>query len=200
MLIKKAEHEITAVSAKQYPLGNMPEIAFVGRSNVGKSSLINTMASRKKLARISSEPGKTRVINFYNINDSLYFVDLPGYGFAKVSRSERQKWGRMIEEYLYKSKNLIDVVLLLDIRRIPTDDDKIMYNWIKTYNRRVTLVITKIDKIAKSKYLKQVSMIKDTLNVSDDDALILFSSLTRYGRDELWRNFDELISMKVEHS
>jgi GTP-binding protein len=193
MLIKKAEYFTTAVAASQYPPDDRPEIAFVGRSNVGKSSLINCMLNRKKLARISSQPGKTRTINFYNINDILYFVDLPGYGYAKVSKEEKSKWGKTIEEYLITRKSLVDVVLLVDIRHEPTGDDKLMYNWIKTYNRNVTIVATKCDKISKGQYGKQISIIKKCLEVSDEDILIPFSCDSKIGREELWKFFDGII-------
>jgi GTP-binding protein len=194
MLIKKAEYFTTAVSASQYPPDDRPEIAFVGRSNVGKSSLINSLLNRRNLARISSQPGKTRTINFYNINDELNFVDLPGYGYAKVSKEEKSRWGKVIEEYLYYRKNLIDVVLLVDIRHEPTGDDKLMYNWIKTYNKNVTVVATKCDKISRGQYAKHISIIKKGLEISDTDILIPFSAVSKSGREELWGFFESILN------
>lgn len=193
MKIRKAEFFTTVVSKSQYPPGDRPEIAFAGRSNVGKSSLINSMLNRKGLARVSSDPGKTRTINFYNINDFIYFVDLPGYGYARVSKTEKIRWGKMIEEYLFTRESLVDVVLLVDIRHEPTFDDKLMYDWIKSYNRNVTVVATKCDKISKGQYQKHASVIKKGLQMEGEDKLILFSSETKQGREELWALFDNLI-------
>jgi len=195
MIIRKAEFLTSAVSKLKYPLPDRPEIAFVGRSNVGKSSLINSMLNRKALARTSSEPGKTRLINFFNINDMIYFVDLPGYGYAKVSKVEKAKWGGIIEEYLFSRENLVDVVMLVDIRREPTFDDKLMYAWIKSYNRCVTVVVTKADKIPRSQYQKQTSMIKKTLELKEEDTMLIYSAKTKQGRDELWALFDGLLGI-----
>lgn len=195
MIVKKAEYSTTAVSSSQYPPGDRPEIAFVGRSNVGKSSLINSMLNRKNLARISSQPGKTRTINFYNINDAFYFVDLPGYGYAKVSREEKKKWGKTIEEYLYSRTSLVDIVLLVDIRHDPTADDKLMHDWIKSFNRHVTIAATKSDKISRGQYQKHISAIKKVLEVTEDDKVIPFSSQSKEGRDELWSLFDKLLEV-----
>lgn len=193
MIIKKAEFITSAVTGAQYPAADRPEIAFAGRSNVGKSSMINRMLNRKKLAKTSSDPGKTRTINFYNVNDLLYFVDLPGYGYARVSESEKQKWGRMIEDYLNGRDSLMDVVLLVDIRHEPTGDDRLMYNWIKSYNINVTVLGTKCDKISKAQFLKQASLVKSTLGMDSNDRLILFSSESGYGADELWSLFDSML-------
>lgn len=195
MIIRKAEYLTTAVTLLQYPPDDRPEIAFVGRSNVGKSSLINSMLNRKGLARTSGQPGKTRTINFYNINDILYFVDLPGYGYAKTSKSSRDSWGVMIENYLYNRKNVVDVVLLLDIRHEPSSDDILMYNWIKSYNKKVTLAITKCDKISKGQYQKHVSIIRKTLQIQKVDELVLFSSETKEGRVNLWSLFDNILGI-----
>ena len=195
MIIRKAEYLTTAVSASQYPLDDRPEIAFVGRSNVGKSSLINSLLNRRGLARISSNPGKTRTINFYNINDFIYFVDLPGYGYAKVSKDEKARWGKIVEEYLYTRKNLVNVLLLVDIRHEPTEDDKLMYNWIKTYSKGVTVVLTKCDKISRGQYQKHISMIKNSLEVTGEDAVIMYSSETKVGREELWGLFDNILGI-----
>lgn len=195
MIIRKAEYYKTAVSKSQYPDADRPEIAFAGRSNVGKSSLINSMLNRKKLARISSDPGKTRTINFYNINDLVYFVDLPGYGYARVSKEEKKNWGMIIEEYLYTRESLVDVVLLVDIRHEPTEDDRIMYDWIKSNKRNVTVVATKSDKIPRSQYQKQLSTIRRVLNMDDEDKLIQYSSETKFGRDKLWELFDSILGI-----
>lgn len=196
MIIQKAEYLTTAVMPSQYPPPDRPEIAFAGRSNVGKSSLINSMLNRKSLARISSEPGKTRTINFYNVNDTLFFVDLPGYGYAKVSKMEKKKWGSIVEGYLTHRETLIDVVLIVDIRHTPTSDDLLMYNWIKSYNKNVTVVASKCDKIARGQYQKQLSIIRKFLNMDSDDILITYSSLSKYGRDELWNVFDSMLGIK----
>jgi ribosome biogenesis GTP-binding protein YsxC/EngB len=195
MIIRKAEYTTTAVKQAQYPVPDRPEIAFVGRSNVGKSSLINSMLNRKGLARVSSQPGKTRTINFYNINDLVYFVDLPGYGYAKVSKEEKKNWGKTIEEYLYTRQNLLDVVLIVDIRHEPTEDDKIMYNWIKSYNHKVTVVASKCDKIPRGQYQKQLSMIKKSLQIDETDMLVTFSSETKFGREELWALLDSILGI-----
>lgn len=195
MIIRKAEFVITAVSKAQYPAEDRPEIAFVGRSNVGKSSLINSMLNRKGLARTSSQPGKTRAINFFNINDSLYFVDLPGYGYAKVSKEEKKNWGKIIEEYLYNRKSIIDVVLLVDIRHEPTGDDKLMYEWIKSYSRNITVVATKVDKISRGQYQKHISVIRKALQMESDNNIIMFSSETKQGREELWSLFDGFLGI-----
>lgn len=196
MIIRKAEYLTTAVLPSQYPPPDRPEIAFAGRSNVGKSSLINSMLNRKSLARISSEPGKTRTINFYNINDMFYFVDLPGYGYAKVSKTEKKKWGNIIEGYLNNRETLACVVLIVDIRHQPTSDDLLMYNWIKSYNRSVTVVASKCDKIARGQYQKQLSIIRKFLNMDKNDVLITYSSLSQYGRDELWAVFENMLAIQ----
>lgn len=198
MIIRKAEFYKTAVNKSQYPEDIKPEIAFVGRSNVGKSSLINTMLNRKAIARVSSQPGKTRVINFYNINDLLYFVDLPGYGYAKVSKDEKNAWGRMIEEYLFTRESLMDVVLLVDIRHEPTSDDKLMYNWIKQSRKNVTIVATKCDKISRGQYQKHLLMIKKSLEVHNEDKIVLFSSELKLGRDELWALLENMLSEELK--
>lgn len=195
MIIRKADFLTAAVSSSQYPPPDRPEIAFAGRSNVGKSSLINAMLNRRGLARISSEPGKTRAINFYDINSLLYFVDLPGYGYAKVSKEEKKSWARIIEEYLIMRESLIDVVLLVDIRHEPTSDDRLMYSWIKSNKKNVTVVATKSDKIPKSQYQKQLSAIRKTLKMDNDDRLIKFSSQTKQGREELWGLFDAMLNI-----
>ncbi len=192
MLIKKSEFLISAVSPSQYPTDNKVEIAFVGRSNVGKSSLINTVCNRKKLAKTSGKPGKTRLINFFTINDQFYFVDLPGYGFAKVSKVEKEKWGKMIEKYLTDRIPLKRIILLVDSRHKPTNDDIAMYEWIKHFNYEAIIVATKSDKLKKSELNKNKKIIKETLNISPEDRLIFFSALKKTGIEEFLNTFDEL--------
>lgn len=193
MIIKKAEIEAVAVSPSQYPTGNFPEVALAGRSNVGKSSLINKMVNRKALARTSSTPGKTRTINFYNVNDMIYFVDLPGYGYAKVSKEEKAKWGNIIEEYLNERENLRLAILLVDSRHEPTKDDVMMFQWIKATKKRVVVVATKTDKLTKNQLSKNMYVIKKTLSMKEDDRLVFFSAQTGAGRDELWSVIKSLI-------
>ena len=164
MRINKAELLRMAVSKEQYPKDNLFEIAFAGRSNVGKSSLINTLVNRSNLARTSSTPGKTQTINFYNMDDEFRFVDFPGYGYAKVSKVEREKWGQIIEEYLHFRENLIEVILLLDIRHEPGEHDRFMYNWIKTYGFNGIIVATKSDKIGKTQWEKYIKVIQNNFN------------------------------------
>lgn len=187
MLIKSCEFLTSAVKKEQYPELNLPEIAFSGRSNVGKSSLINSLLNRKKLVKVSSNPGKTRTINFFLVNDQFVLVDLPGYGYAAVSKSEKQAWGKMIEDYLRFRENLKNVVLLVDIRHEPTADDKLMYDFLKYYKRSVIIVATKLDKIARSSVSRNLNIIKQKLGVDPDDILIPYSSETHAGREELWR-------------
>ncbi|KAB3534778.1 YihA family ribosome biogenesis GTP-binding protein [Alkaliphilus pronyensis] len=186
MKIKTSEIVMSAVSPKQYPEGILPEIAFVGRSNVGKSSTINTLLCRKKLARISSSPGKTRTINFYLINEEFYLVDLPGYGYAKVSKDERASWGKIIETYLSTRSNLHEVILLVDIRHQPTKDDQLMYDWIKHYGFGRIVVATKSDKISRSQTHKQFKVIREKLKMAPEDIILPISSLKKEGIDQLW--------------
>lgn len=181
-----AEIVLSAVSKAQYPQDDMPEIALAGRSNVGKSSFINTLLGRKNLARTSSKPGKTQQLNFYNIDDRLRFVDVPGYGYAKVSKSERAKWGKMIEEYLTSRDNLRAVVSLVDLRHDPTADDVQMYEFLKYYEIPVIIVATKADKIPRGKWNKHEAAIKKKLNFETSDAFVIFSSETRQGFDLAW--------------
>ena len=176
MNIKQADFIISAVNKEQYPKDNKIEIAFVGRSNVGKSSLINTLTNRRKLVKVSGTPGKTRQINFFLINNEFYFVDLPGYGYAKVSKQEKEKWGKIINTYLSNRKQLKKILLLLDCRRKPSEDDLAMYNWIKYYNYDYIIVMTKIDKLKRSEIAKHEKLIRDTLNLSTSEKLIQFSS------------------------
>ncbi|HNU80238.1 MAG TPA: ribosome biogenesis GTP-binding protein YihA/YsxC [Bacillota bacterium] len=186
MIIKKCEFIKSAVHQNQYPELDLPEIAFSGRSNVGKSSLINSLLNRKKLVKTSSSPGKTRLINFFMINDEFVLVDLPGYGYAAVSKSQRQAWGKIIENYLRYRENLKNVVLLVDIRHEPTADDKLMYDFIKYYRKSVTVVATKLDKITRSSVNKNLNIIKQKLDINQNDILIPYSSETHVGREELW--------------
>ncbi len=177
---------LSAVSKAQYPQDDLPEIALAGRSNVGKSSFINTLLGRKNLARTSSKPGKTQQLNFYNIDDKLRFVDVPGYGYAKVSKTERAKWGKMIEEYLTSRENLRAVVSLVDMRHEPSADDVQMYEFLKYYAIPVILVATKADKIPRGKWNKHESMIKKRLEFDPADQFVVFSSETRHGFEQAW--------------
>lgn len=192
MIIKTSDFEISAVKREQYPTDDKPEIAFVGRSNVGKSSIINALTNRKKLAKVSQTPGKTRLINFFLINDEFHLVDLPGYGYAKVSKKEQESWGKTIETYLIDRVPLKRVVLLVDSRHKPTEDDIIMYEWIKHYGYNVVIVATKSDKISNNDLFKSKKTIKDTLKLTDDDEFYFFSSLNKKGKDELIDNLFQL--------
>lgn len=185
MEIKKAEFVISAVKKAQYPEDGRPEIAFVGRSNVGKSTLINTLTNRRKLVKVSSTPGKTRLINFFLINDNMYFVDLPGYGYAKVSKKEKENWGYIMEQYLVEREQLKKIVLLVDSRHKPTSDDISMYNWIKHYNYEVLVVGTKLDKLKRNDINKNKKIIRDTLKMDKDDNILLISSLNKEGKEEV---------------
>jgi len=194
MKIISSEIVMSAVAPKQYPEDGRPEIALAGRSNVGKSSTINTILNRKKLARVSQSPGKTRTINFYLINQEFYLVDLPGYGYAKVSKSEKATWGKMMETYLSSRQNLYEVVLLVDVRHEPSDDDKMMYDWIKHYGYGTIVVATKSDKISKANYQKHFKIIRQKLGMSPEDKLIPISSLKRQGIDKLWDSIEEIFT------
>ncbi|AYD39718.1 YihA family ribosome biogenesis GTP-binding protein [Clostridium fermenticellae] len=193
MEIKQAEFVTSAVSSDQYPKDNRTEIAFVGRSNVGKSSLINTLVNRRKLVKVSSTPGKTRLVNFFIVNNQFYFVDLPGYGYAKVSKFEKQSWGKVIETYLSNRRQLGMIILLVDCRHKPTQDDVIMYNWIRYYGYQYTIVATKIDKLKKSELVKNLKIIRETLNLGKEDKIFTFSSLKKYGKEELLDLFDQIV-------
>ncbi|MCL1936310.1 MAG: ribosome biogenesis GTP-binding protein YihA/YsxC [Defluviitaleaceae bacterium] len=190
MEIKKIDLTV-AVSKDKYPTNNLSEIAFVGRSNVGKSSLINTLL-KKKIAKVSQNPGKTRTINFYNVNEIINLVDLPGYGYAKAPKSEIEKWGKMIEKYLENRNELKMIALLLDIRHLPTENDKMMYNWLLHYNYEVVIVATKLDKIKRSQINKHISQIKNSLLIKNENnqnldlEIITFSSLEKKGIEDLW--------------
>lgn len=177
---------LSAANQSHYPKDDLPEVALAGRSNVGKSSFINTLLGRKNLARTSSKPGKTQLLNFYNIDDKLRFVDVPGYGYAKVSKKERAKWGKMIEEYLVTRDNLRVVVSLVDFRHEPSSDDVQMYEFLKYYDIPVIVVATKADKVPCGKWNKQESLIKKSLDFDNSDAFLVFSSVERIGIDEAW--------------
>ena len=176
MLIKNPKFEISAVSPKQYPSNGLPEVVLVGKSNVGKSSFINTMINRKKLARTSSEPGKTRQINFYNMDDKFYFVDLPGYGYSKMSKSEQIQVGNFIEEYLEKSKNIALIIFLIDIRHLPTENDKLMYDYVIRSEKPCVIIANKADKIAVTKVDTAVNNLQNVLNPLHDFTFLPFSS------------------------
>ncbi|MFC5712681.1 ribosome biogenesis GTP-binding protein YihA/YsxC [Thalassorhabdus alkalitolerans] len=191
--VTKAEIITSAVKPEQYPNTGLPEIALAGRSNVGKSSFINKVLNRKNLARTSSTPGKTRTLNFFNINDRLLFVDVPGYGFAKVGKGERAAWGKMIELYMQTREELRGVVLLVDIRHKPTGDDQQMYDYLKHFEIPVLVVATKADKVPKSKIQKHVKQVKETLEVEPEDKVILFSAETAQGKEEVWKELYRLI-------
>lgn len=193
MKINSAELFISAVRRSQYPTDELPEFLLVGRSNVGKSSFINTICNRKKLARVSSSPGKTRNLNFYIINDDFYLVDVPGYGYANVSKEEQKKFGLMIEDYLEKRSNLKRVYMLIDFRHKPSEDDILMYKFLKYYKLPVTVVATKLDKVAPSKKEKAKKLILQTLDLEMGDTFVPFSNLTKEGRDTVIKEIEDLI-------
>lgn len=198
MKIRSLELETVCGITSTLPDNDKPEIAFAGKSNVGKSSLINALLNRKSFARTSSEPGKTQTINFYNINNFMYCVDLPGYGFAKVSKETQAKWGKMIEKYLKKSSMLKAVFLLIDIRHEPGNNDKEMYDWIVYNGFEPIIIATKLDKIKRSQTQKNVKAIRDKLQVKPGTKIIPFSSETKQGRDEVWALIDELVGYVEE--
>lgn len=193
MVIKQVNLETVCGITSKIPDNQLPEIAFAGKSNVGKSSLINALMNRKSLARTSSQPGKTQTINFYNINDVMYLVDLPGYGYAKVSESERAKWGMMIENYLHTSKQLQAVFLLIDIRHTPGANDKTMYDWIVYQGYQPIIIATKLDKLKRSQVQKALKEVRAGLGLKAGDVVIPFSAETKQGRDEIWALMDELV-------
>ncbi len=192
MNVNNVSLEAVAVKKEQYPQTGMPEVAFAGKSNVGKSSLINCMINRKALARTSQNPGKTRTINFYNVEDKLYFVDLPGYGYAKAPKSEQQKWGKMIEGYLLKREELKAIIMLVDIRHEPGENDLMMYDWLKHYGHNIIIVATKSDKLKRSQLDKHKKMLKNAFGIEKDDILLPFSSETRSGKEELWEIIEQV--------
>ncbi len=186
MIIKEATFIGSYVKLEQYPVPDMPEIAMAGRSNVGKSSLINTLLNRKKLAKISSTPGKTRTINFYNINQHFYLVDLPGYGYAKVSKKERESWGGMIGKYLSHRSSLREVVLLVDCRHDPSGDDKQMYQWIQQHGFGSIVIATKSDKLSRSKLMQQLKRIRNQLGMTQEAVILPVSALKKEGVEPVW--------------
>lgn len=186
MKVTYAELETVAVKPEQYPNTTIPEFALAGRSNVGKSSFINKMLNRKKLARTSQRPGKTQTLNFYSINHLVYFVDVPGYGFAKVPKAEKDAWGKMIETYIQSREQLKAVIQIIDIRHEPSNDDKLMYSWLKHFEIPVIVIATKCDKIPKGKWQKHTKLIKDSLEMAKEDRIIVFSSETGQGKEEVW--------------
>ena len=194
MVIKNVSLETVIGVTSKIPDNQLPEIAFAGKSNVGKSSLINALMNRKSLARTSAQPGKTQTINFYNINDELYFVDLPGYGYAKVSQQEKEKWGKMIEKYLHRSKVLQAVFLLVDIRHEPSANDRQMYEWILANGYHPIVIATKLDKINRSQIAKQVKLVKQGLGVDKDTIVIPFSAETKQGREEIYEILDGVLA------
>ena len=192
MVIKKVNLDIVVGVTSTLPETPFPEVAFAGKSNVGKSSLINALMNRKSYARTSSQPGKTQTINFYNINDSMYLVDLPGYGYAKVPETEKAKWGKMIERYLHTSQTLKAVFLLIDIRHDPSANDKLMYDWIVNNGYNPIIIATKLDKLKRSQVQKNIKAIKDGLKLRPGSKIIPFSAETKQGKDEIWALMDEL--------
>lgn len=193
MVIKKVNLDIVIGVTSAIPDTQYPEVAFAGKSNVGKSSLINSLMNRKSYARTSSQPGKTQTINFYNINDFMYLVDLPGYGYANASPAVKAKWGKMIEKYLRKSANLKQVFLLVDIRHDPSENDKMMYDWIVDNGFRPVIIATKLDKLKRSQVAKHVKAVRMGLGLREDDILIPFSSETKQGLEELWETVESYV-------
>lgn len=192
MIIRQVSLDIVCGVTSRLPDTGKPEIAFAGKSNVGKSSLINSLVNRKALARTSSQPGKTRTINFYQVNGAMYLVDLPGYGYAKVSVEAKQQWGKLIERYLHGSGQLRAVFLLVDIRHAPGENDKMMYDWICHNGFDPIIIATKLDKIKRSQVPKQIKLIRDSLQVKPGTMVLPFSAQTKQGRDEIWQVIEEL--------
>jgi len=194
MKVNKAEIIISAVEEKQYPDDNLPEIVLLGRSNVGKSSFVNTLIERRNLARTSSQPGKTQTMNFYQINDVFRFVDMPGYGYAKTSKTEREKWGRMIEEYLRRRENIAMICLLIDSRHEPSEDDHLMYEWLTYYGLNPVIIVTKGDKLSKTNQKKSLAQIAKSLNLRNARDVILFSTETKLGKTEVWERIEAALN------
>lgn len=193
MIIKNVDLETVCGITSKLPENTLPEVAFAGKSNVGKSSLINGLMNRKSYARISATPGKTQTINYYNINQELYLVDLPGYGYAKVSEQEKQRWGKMVERYLHGSKQLKAVFLLVDIRHDPSANDKMMYDWIVSQGYYPIIIATKLDKIKRSQKDKQIKAVRNGLGLVTGTAVIPFPSVTKQGKDEIWELIEHCI-------
>ncbi len=198
MVIRNVELETVCGITSKLPENEHIEIAFAGKSNVGKSSLINGLMNRKSLARTSAQPGKTQTINYYHINDEMYFVDLPGYGYAKVSEKEKAKWGKMIENYLHTSKKLRAVFLLIDIRHEPSGNDRMMYEWIAYQGYAPVIIATKLDKINKSQVPKHLKMIREGLNVAKGTVIIPYSALTKQGREEIYGLLDSYLEKEAQ--
>lgn len=195
MIIKNPKFEISAVGPKQYPKNGLPEIVLAGKSNVGKSSFVNTMIQRKNLARTSSQPGKTRQINFYNMDSNFYFVDLPGYGYSKMSKTEQEKVGKFIEQYLFSRENISLIILLIDIRHKPGENDILMYNYIQSTGMPFIIVATKADKIAVTKVDKYVDDLRKNLNVADDVPILPFSTERKIYSEKVWKQLEEYIEI-----
>lgn len=198
MIIKSVELETVCGITSKLPVNTLPEVAFAGKSNVGKSSLINALMCRKSLARTSSQPGKTQTINYYNVNKEIYFVDLPGYGYAKVSKTEKEKWGKMIERYLNTSPQLRKVYLLVDIRHEPNANDKQMYDWIIGSGYEPVIIATKLDKINRSQKDKHIKMLREGLKLRKGTKVIPFSAETKQGRDEIYEDIETVLSVEEE--
>lgn len=196
MKIRSSEIVVSAIKKEQYPAEGLPEIALVGRSNVGKSSATNALLNRRNFARTSQTPGKTRTINFYKINNEFYFVDLPGYGYAKVSKSEKDKWGVIMERYLQDRQELCAIFLLVDIRHEPTNDDVMMYEWIKHFGYNCVVIATKADKISRGQYQKHISIIRKKLQLEKDEKVIPLSSSKKTGVEDVW---NEIIAQYNEN-
>ncbi len=197
MVIRNVNLETVCGVTSKLPENTLPEFAFAGKSNVGKSSLINGLMNRKSLARTSSSPGKTQTINYYNINNEMYFVDLPGYGYATANEKVKATWGKMIEDYLHQSKQIRAVFLLVDIRHAPSENDRIMYDWILDRGYQPVIIATKLDKIKRSQVAKQLKLICDTLDVADDTVVIPYSSLNKQGREEIYELLDKMAENTV---
>ena len=187
MDIRNAKYELTAVKPEQYPVSSLPEVALVGRSNVGKSSFINALVRQKNLARVAGTPGKTRTINFYNIDQAFYLVDLPGYGYARVSKAEKATWQGLIETYLYSREQLCLIIMLVDIRHTPSSEDKLMYEWLTNQGRVSLVVATKLDKLGRSQVNTNLQDIRNTLKMNSSTSLIPFSAVSNAGREEVWQ-------------
>ncbi len=198
MVIKNVELETVCGVTSKLPENTLPEVAFAGKSNVGKSSLINALMNRKALARTSSSPGKTQTINFYNVNKAMYLVDLPGYGYTKIAESEKRKWGVMVENYLHSSKQLKAVFLLIDIRHDPSENDRMMYDWILRQGYPPMIIATKLDKVKRSQVQKQLKAIRDGLNLESGTVIFPFSALSKQGREEIWGYMDALVADDAE--
>ncbi len=199
MVIRNVNLETVCGVTSKLPENTLPEFAFAGKSNVGKSSLINGLMNRKSLARTSSSPGKTQTINYYNINNEMYFVDLPGYGYATANEKVKATWGKMIEDYLHQSKQIRAVFLLVDIRHVPSENDRIMYDWILDRGYQPVIIATKLDKIKRSQVAKQLKLICDTLDIVDDTVVIPYSSLSKQGREEIYELLDGMVEDTEEN-